>query len=73
MSEASGELTAWGRWVKAQPPGTLSRAMRATGFAWTTVSKAQFRLVTLETAEALAKFTRGEVKARELVKRRSAA
>lgn len=72
MQEERGE-TAWGAWVRTQPKGVLTRAMRATGVSWSSVNKAKHSLVTRDVAEALAKFTRGAVKARELVKRRVAA
>lgn len=73
MQESQDTETAWGTWVRAQPKGVLTRAMRATGLSWSSVNKAKKRLVTRDVAEALAKFTRGAVKARDLVKRRSAA
>jgi hypothetical protein len=72
MQDDRGE-TAWGAWVRTQPKGVLTRAMRETKLSWSSVSKAKHHLVTRDVAEALAKFTRGAVKARELVKRRAAA
>ena len=62
------DLTAFGRWVRTQPRGTLSRAMASTGLAYTTVLYAKTRLVTREVAEALSAFTRGEVAADDLAR-----
>ena len=71
MQADQGE-TAWGAWVRTQPKGILTRAMRETGLSWSSVTKAKTRLVTRDVAETLARFTRGAVKASQLVKRRKA-
>lgn len=63
--------TAWGAWVRQQPKGVLTRAMRETGLGWSTVSKAQKRLVAMETAQLLSRFTRGQVKAKDIMRRRT--
>ena len=53
--------TAWGKWVRRQPKGVLTEAMRATGLSWSTVSHAQWRRVRTEMAKALSAFTKGAV------------
>ena len=73
MDAEGKELTAWGKWVREQPRGTLSRAMWATGYAWVSVSRAQYHLVSTDLAEALSRFTDGAVKASEMRSRPSAA
>lgn len=67
------ELTAWGVWIRSQPRGTLSRAQLSTKLAWSTVHGAQKKLVSRDVAEALSKFTKGEVKASQLIKRKQGA
>jgi hypothetical protein len=68
---AGDKLTAWGAWVRKQPRGIMTKAQRATGLAYSTVHGAQTRLVREDVALLLSKFTRGEVKAREIeLKRR---
>lgn len=62
------QQTAWGEWVKRQPKGVLTRAMRETGLAYSTVIKACRRRVTRDVAEALSRFTHGAVKVRDIVK-----
>lgn len=59
-------LTAFGRWARGQPRGVLSKAVLATGLAYTTVLTAKTRRVTRDVAELLSGFTRGEVSIAEL-------
>jgi hypothetical protein len=66
MGTSNNKLTAFGAWVAEQPRGVLTKAMLATGLAWTTVHGAQRKLVTLDVARALSRFTRGAVKARDI-------
>lgn len=68
MSEQ--DLTAWGRWVRKQPRGTMVRAQLTTGLAYSTIHYALRRRVTMEVAEALAKFTGGAVKPASIARRR---
>lgn len=58
--------TAWGKWVRGQPKGVLTDAMRVTGLSWSTVSHAQWRRIRSELAKVLADFTGGAVSAAEL-------
>lgn len=60
-------MTAFGRWAEEQPRGVLSRAMRATGFAYSTIHAATKRRMSRDVAVKLARFTRYEVKASEIV------
>lgn len=64
------ELTPWGKWLKTQGVGALTRAMRKTDLSWSTVSKAQRRLVTLEVAQVLASYAKGAFKAAEMTRPR---
>jgi hypothetical protein len=54
------KLTVWGRWLRKQPRGTLTRAQEATRLAYSTLHYARVRRLTDESAaEALASFARG--------------
>jgi hypothetical protein len=55
-------LTAFGRWVRKQPRGTMREIELKSGLAYSTVHGAQKRLVSLEVARVLCSFTHGEVK-----------
>ncbi len=60
-SKAEKPLTPFGVWLAAQSRGAPTRAMLATGLAYTTVLAAKTRLVTSEVAELLSEFTGGAV------------
>lgn len=68
MTEGNGEETAWGRWVKTQPVGVLSRAQEKTGLSWTTVFRAKTHRVNKPTARLLAKFARGAFHADDITR-----
>jgi hypothetical protein len=57
------ERNAFGAWVATQPRGTLTRAQRATGYAYSTIHHAQFRRVREDVAINLERFTGGRVRA----------
>jgi hypothetical protein len=54
-------LTAFGEWLRCQPRGTPSEAMRVTGLAYSTVLIAKRRRMTRDVAEVLSAFTGGAV------------
>lgn len=71
IGEVAGEvpgLTAFGEWAATQPRGVLRRVQARTGLAWTTVSKAQHKLMSREVAVLLARCTGGVVKADQLTR-----
>jgi hypothetical protein len=58
-SDGNSSETAWGRWVRTQPTGVLSRAQEKTGLSWTTIFRAKTHRVNRATARLLSKFARG--------------
>lgn len=71
MSHSEAE-TAFGRWAKQQPRGVLSRAQQATGLAYSTVHAATRKRMSTDVAILLSRFTKGAVKAADIVHRKSA-
>jgi len=67
MQNPNADETAWGRWVRTQERGVLTRAMHSTGLAWATVNKARKKLMTRGVAEKLSRFSRGAVKTRDIL------
>lgn len=65
----AAKLTAWGRWLKSQPRGTLTRAQEATRLAYSTLHYARVRRLTDEdAAKALAAFARGAFTAEDMLR-----
>lgn len=61
--------TPFGRWASEQPRGVLTRAQRVTGLAYSTVHAATKQRMSPDVARKLSRFTKGAVKAAEIVKR----
>ena len=60
------ELTAFGRWVREQPRGTMREIELETGLAYCTVHRALTHRMSLEVAKLLSAVTRGAVKERDI-------
>lgn len=71
MGMGRESTTPFGRWADAQPRGVLTRAQRATGLAYSTVFAAKTQFMSPDVARKLSRFTKGEVKASQIVKRSS--
>jgi len=63
------KLTAWGRWLRDQPRGTLTRAQKATDLAYSTLHYARVRRLTeVKHAEKLVAFSGGAFRVDEILR-----
>jgi hypothetical protein len=70
MGAMSSALTAWGKWVRSQPRGTMRRAELATKLAYSTIHYALTQRTSRKVAELLSEFSGGAVRVDAMAKRR---